>query len=144
MSVLSEQNRNECERIFNYLDKYKDNRLNSNQVILGLAALGKICSFNEQKKIENKSKFYDLDGFIKLCVEKVDFKNMENNLISYIKILENKDKIGYISIKNLSFVLKKFDENITNKEINEIIREVGDEQEGYINIENLLKELLLK
>ena len=144
MSFLSDENKKECERIFNYLDKYKDNRLNVNQVILGLAALGKICSLNETKKIENKSKFYDLQAFLKLCVEIVDFKNMENNLISYIKILESKDKYGYISIQNLSFVLKKFDENITEKEINEIIREVGDEQEGYINIENLLKELLLK
>ena len=132
MSILSDENKNECERIFNFLDKYKDNRLSVNQVILGLAALGKICTFNEQKQIENKSKFYDLHGFIKLCKEKVDFKNMENNLISYIKILESKDKYGYISIQNLSFVLKKFDENITEKEINEIIREVGDEQEGYI------------
>ena len=51
MSFLSDEEKNECRKIFNYLDKNKDNKLNLNEVILGLGALGKICTVKEQKKI---------------------------------------------------------------------------------------------
>ena len=66
---------------------------------------------------------------------------MENNLISYFDILEIKDKKGYINEQDLRFILKKFDENISEKGINDVIKEVGDDS-GYINIEFLVKELL--
>ena len=144
MSYLSDEEINECKRIFTFLDKKKDNKLNINQVILGLGLLGKICTLNEQKKIESKFKYYDLDNFINLCAEKINFKDLGTNLITFFKILENKEKPRYISNENLIFVLKKFDNNITNKEINEIIKEVGDDHDGYINIEMLIRELLLK
>ena len=142
MSGLSEENKKECERIFEHLDKDKENNLDINQVLLGLGALGKICTLKEQKEIENKYGFYDLNNFLNICSEKVDFNNLDSNLISYFRILENKDKPGYISIQNLKFILKKFDENITDKEINEIVREVGDVEEGNVNIEQLVKEFL--
>ena len=143
MSNFSDEDKNECERIFNYLDKNKDNKLNINQVLLGLAALGKICTYNEQKKIENKYKSYDLNNFLKICAEKVNFRNIDFNLISYFKILESKDKPGYITNENLNFILKKFDENITEKQINDIVREIEDE-EGNINIEQLVSEFINK
>ena len=142
MSSLSEENKKECERIFEHLDKHKENNLDINQVLLGLGALGKIWILKEQKEIENKYGFYDLNNFLNICSEKVDFNNLDSNLISYFKFLENKEKPGYISIQNLKFILKKFDEKITDKEINEIVREVGDVEEGNINIEQLVKEFL--
>ena len=144
MSFLSDEERNECKRIFNSLDKNKDNKLNINQVILGLGLLGKTCTYNEQKKIESKSKYYDLDSFINLCAEKVNFKNIDTNIITFFKILECKEKPGYISNQNLVYLLKKFEYNVVDKEINDFIKEIGDDQDGYINIEVLVRGLLLK
>ena len=60
------------------------------------------------------------------------------------KILESKEKPGFISQKDFIFILKKFNENITDKDINDIIKEVGSNAEGYINLENLAKEMLVK
>ena len=142
MSDLSEEHKKECERIFEHLDTRKENNIDINKVLLGLGALGKICTLKEQKEIENKYGFYDLNNFLNICSEKVDFNNLDSNLISYFRILEKKDKPGYISIQNLKFILKKFDEKITDKEINEIVREVGDVEEGNVNIEQLVKEFL--
>ena len=144
MSFLSDEEKNECRKIFNYLDKNKDNKLNLNEVILGLGALGKICTVKEQKKIESKSRYYDLEDFINLCAEKISFKNLDYNLNKYFNLLESTDNPGYISGKNLSFILKKFNDKITDKDINDIIKEVGDGKNGYVNIEMLVKELLFK
>lgn len=141
MTEVTDENKSECIKVFNYLDTNKDKKLNADEVILGLGALGKICSLKEQKNIRNKAKYFDLETFINICEEEVNFKNLENNLISYFDILEIKDKKGYINEQDLRFILKKFDENITDKGINDVIKEVGDDS-GYINIEYLVKELL--
>ena len=144
MSFFTDESKSECERIFKYLDKKGDNRLTSNQVILGLGALGKICSSKEQKAIETKSRYYDLDEFINLCKAIVSFNNIDNNLNIYFKNLESKKHPGYVPRKNLDFVLKKFNNNTKEKDINEIIKEIGDEKDEYINIESLVKELLVE
>ena len=144
MSFLTDEEKSECERVFNYLDKNKDQKLNIEEVILGLGTLGKICSVKEQKKIESKGSLFDLEAFIEICEQKVDFKNLDNNLISYFEILESKERPGYISVKNLKYILKKFDENISDKKIKDIVKEVGEESDEFINIEELVKEMLIK
>lgn len=141
MTEITDDDKSECKKVFNYLDTNKDKKLNADEVILGLGALGKICSMKEQKNIRSKAKYFDLEAFINICEEEVNFKNLENNLISYFDILEIKDKKGYINEQDLKFILKKFDENISEKGINDVIKEVGDDS-GYINIELLVKELL--
>ena len=141
MTEATDEDKSECKKVFNYLDTNKDKKLNADEVILGLGALGKICSMREQKNIRSKAKYFDLEAFINICEEIVNFKNLENNLISFFDILEIKDKKGYINEQDLRFILKKFDENITDKGINDVIKEVGDDS-GYINIEYLVKELL--
>ena len=144
MTEVSDEDKSECEKVFKYLDTNKDKKLNADEVILGLGALGKICSMKEQKKIRSKAKYFDFDSFINICEQVVNFKKLENNLISYFDVLERKDKKGFINEQDLRFVLKKFDDNITEKGINDVIKELGDDSDGYINIEYLVKELLGK
>ena len=60
-------------------------------------------------------------------------------MVRSFNILENKEKPGFISQKDFIFILKKFNDNITDKDINDIIKEVGSTGDGYINLENLAK-----
>ena len=64
-------------------------------------------------------------------------------MVKSFKILESKEKPGFISQKDFIFILKKFNDNVTDKDINDIIKEVGSTGDGYINLENLAKEMLL-
>ena len=147
MSDEEDNEKLEYERVFNFLDKNKRKRIGFNDAIIGLGALGKICSLKERKKIENDSKFYDLESFIHLCQEMIDFNNLENNLISFLYSCESKEKPGYIDKQKISFIMKKydFDRYIKDKNINDIIREVTNKNyENYVNIEALSKEFLIK
>ena len=144
MSSLSQEQKHECEKLFKFLDKDKDQQLTSREVIIGLGVLGKTCTITEQKKIANDYPNCDLDSFMNLCADKVKFNEVDAGLVKAFNILESKEKPGYISQKDLIFVLKQFIENITEKDINDIIKEVGAGADGYVNLENLAKEMLLK
>ena len=133
----------EYKKVFNFLDKNKRKRITASDAIIGLGALGKICSLKERTKIENEAKLYDLESFINLCQEYINFNEIENNLNSFLRSFESKEKPGYISKQNISFIMKKydFDRNIKDKKINELIREVSNEyDEHYIKTESLVKE----
>jgi hypothetical protein len=135
----------EYEKVFNFLDKNKRKKIFASDAILGLGALGKMCSLEERKEIENNSKYYDLESFINLCQEKIEYNNIESNLISLIKSFESKEKPGYIKKQKMFAIIKKFDfdRNLKEKKINELMREVSnDVNEDYINIETLVKEFL--
>lgn len=135
----------EYEKVFNFLDKNKRKKIFASDAILGLGALGKICTLEERKEIENNSKYYDLESFINLCQEKIEYNDIETNLISIIKSFESKEKPGYIKKQKMFAIIKKFDfdRNLKEKKINELMREVSnDVNENYINIETLVKEFL--
>ena len=137
----------EYERVFKFLDKNNRRRIGANDVIIGLGALGKICSEKEKGKIENNSNYYNLESFINLCKEMIDFNDIENNLMLFLYSYESKEKPGYIDKQKISFIMKKYDfeRHIKDKNINEIIREVtNDTNENYVNIESLVKEFLIK
>ena len=135
----------EYEKVFNFLDKNKRKKIFASEAILGLGALGKICTLEERKEIENNSKYYDLESFINLCQEKIEYNDMETNLISIIKSFESKEKPGYIKKQKIFAIIKKFDfdRNLKEKKINELVKEVSnDVNEDYINIDTLVKEFL--
>ena len=144
MSSLTQEQKEECERLFKFLDKDQDNQLTGRELIIGLGVLGKVCTMAEQKNLINVHSQCDLDTFLNICAEKVNFKNTDIEMVKSFKILESKEKPGFISKKDFIFILKKFNENITDKDINDIIKEVGSNAEGYINLENLAKEMLVK
>ena len=137
----------EYERIFNFLDKNKKKKLSSNDVILALGSLGKACTLEEKLEIINGAKFYNLESFIEICKNKVEYNDIESNLISYFKTYESRKKPGYILKQKIYFLIKKFDfdKNIKDKKINELIKEVSNNNDNeYINIELLVKEFLIK
>ena len=135
----------EYEKVFNFLDKNKRKKILADDVILGLGALGKICTLEERAQIENDSKYYDLESFINLCQEKIDFNNVEMNLKNFLYSFQSRKKPGYIKKDKIFYILKKydFDRNLKEKKINELVREVcQNKNENYINIKTLVKEFL--
>ena len=144
MSTLTKEQKEECERLFKFLDQDKDNKISSRELIIGLGVLGNVLTVCEQKNLKNEHQECDLDTFLNICAEKINFNNVDIELVKSFKILESKEKPGFISQKDFIFILKKFNENITDKDINDIIKEVGSTKDGYINLENLAKEMLLK
>ena len=141
---LTQEHKKECEKLFKFLDKDNDQQLTGREVVIGLGVLGKTCTITEQNKIKNDYTNCDLEAFMGLCAEKVNFSEVDSNLVKSFSFLESQEKPGFISQKDFIFVLKRFFENITDKDINDITKEVGVGDDGYINLEGLAKEMLLK
>ena len=144
MSSLTQEQKKECEKLFKFLDKDNNQQLTGREVVIGLGVLGKTCTITEQNKIKNDYTNCDLEAFMGLCAEKVNFSEVDSNLVKSFSFLESAEKPGFISQKDFIFVLKRFFENITDKDINDITKEVGVGDDGYINLEGLAKEMLLK
>lgn len=140
---LDEKQKEQCQKVFEFLDTDKDEKLTPRQVIYGLGILGRTLSNKEQKKILKDFFDCDIDGFCALCAEKVDFKAVDRSMANAFEIIQDKDKPGYISQKDFIFVLKRFNEATTDKDINDIVNEVGGDG-GYINLQKLAREMLVK
>lgn len=140
---MDEKNKELCKNIFQFLDKNQDEKLTPQEIIYGLGILGKTLSNKETKKILKEYFDCDLDGFINICQEKVDFKTAEKSMADAFNIVESKEKPGYISTKDFIFVLKQFNEAITDKDINDIVKEIGSDG-GYISLSKLARDMLVK
>ena len=141
---LDEKQKDQVKKVFEFLDTDKDEKLTPKQIIYGLGILGKNLSNKEQKKINKDFFDCDIDQFSALCAEKVDFKAVDRSMANAFEIIQCKDKPGYISQKDFIFVLKRFNEAITDKDINDIMNEVGSDGSGYINLGKLAREMLVK
>ncbi len=144
MTSLNQEQKHEVQKLFKFLDKDNDQQLTSREVIIGLGVLGKTFTIVEQKKLAGNYPSCDLEGFMNLCAEHVKFNEVDAKIVKAFNILESKEKPGFISQKDFIFVLKRFIENITDKDINDIIKEVESGPDGYINLESLAKEMLVK
>ena len=144
MTSLNQEQKHEVQKLFKFLDKDNDQQLTSREVIIGLGVLGETFTIVEQKKLAGNYPSCDLEGFMNLCAEHVKFNEVDAKIVKAFNILESKEKPGFISQKDFIFVLKRFVENITDKDINDIIKEVESGPDGYINLESLAKEMLVK
>lgn len=138
---------NEFKKVFYFVDKNNDGKINIKEVEYGLGILGKILKKKEIEQIiteNNEEKFYDLDKFIELCNKNINYDKIEENLISSFKIFEEEKKPGFISKKNFIYILKLYNEKISDKDIKDIIKEANPDKEGFINIEEFAKEMLIK
>lgn len=131
-----------CKNIFQFLDKNNDEKISPQELIYGLGILGKNLSNKETKKILKEYFDCDLDGFINICQEKVDFKEADKSMAEAFNIIESKEKPGYISQKDFIFVLRRFNETITDKDVNDIVKEIGEEG-GYISLNKLARDMLV-
>ena len=143
MAELTEAQTKECTDVFNFLDKNKDGLLSIKELEYALGVLGCKLNQKEYNQFEKESKTFSLERFLEICLEKVDFSKMQDSMVDAFKLFQS-DKPGFIKKKDLIFILKSYNEKITDKDINDIIKEANPDKDGYINYEEFAKEMLIK
>jgi Ca2+-binding EF-hand superfamily protein len=128
---------------FNFIDKDKDGILSIQELEYALGVLGTYLKKKEFDELEKESSSYNLEKFLEVCQNKVDYNKIESSMIESFKILES-DKEGFISQKDLISILKKYNEKISDKDIKDIIKEAQPDKNGYININDLAKDMIIK
>ena len=143
MAELTEAQTKECTDVFNFLDKNKDGLLSIKELEYALGVFGCKLKQKEYNQFEKESKTFSLERFLEICLEKVDFSKMQDSMVDAFKLFQS-DKPGFIKKKDLIFILKSYNEKITDKDINDIIKEANPDKDGYINYEEFAKEMLIK
>ncbi|MCQ2820468.1 MAG: EF-hand domain-containing protein [archaeon] len=139
---MNEDQKQQCTEVFNFLDEEKKGVLNKLQVEYGLGMLGKRLRKKDLEKVAGSGGI-DLDNFIEICQNNVDFSQVDNSLINAFKIFDP-DNSGFITKKDLATILKSYQPEISKKDIDNITKEANPDSDGKIDYIQFAKDMLAK
>ncbi|MCQ2821220.1 MAG: EF-hand domain-containing protein, partial [archaeon] len=125
--------------VFNFLDEEKRGELTIEKLEQALGMLGKIMRKKELEDLYGTGKI-TLEAFLEICEE---YDQIENHIIESFKILDP-ENTGYITKKDLYFILKAYQRDMSKKDIENIIKEANPDSEGKIDYVQLARDMLGK
>ena len=136
----------ECKIVFDMFDKDKDGLISINKLgdimrILG-AAPSKIELDNLIYNLEsNNNNLISFDNFLILLKNKLENQDSEEDIINEFRKLD-KNGNGKITESDLRNLMSKYENPLSNEEIEEIIQEANVDSNGEIDYVNFTKILL--
>merc|ERR1712227_277426 len=134
---LTAEQKQELREAFDLFDTDGSGAVDASELHTAMKALG----FEPKKEeIAKMVKEMDKDGdatvdFEEFCVmmaEKMNQKDGKEELLKGFKLFDD-DNTGKISMKNFKRVAKELGENLTDKELEEILGEADTDKDGEIN-----------
>ena len=146
--MLEEDKLKECKLIFDMFDEDKDEQISIDVLGDCLRICGAAPSQQELdkiiKKYENsKEQSISFEIFIKLLERLLISQDSEEDLINEFTKIDHVGD-GTITKSDLINLMSNFENPLSTEEIDEIMQEVNADENGYINIQRLVKLLLGK
>ena len=146
--ALSEEKITEFKEAFEIFDKDKDGYITTKELGDIMKNLGQTPSEAELQDMINE---VDIDGngtidfkeFLGLMARKMRDADTEEELIEAFKVFD-RDGNGLISGNELQHVMTSLGENISQDEVEEMIKEADLDGDGYINYEEFVRMILNK
>jgi calmodulin len=146
--ALSEEKITEFKEAFEIFDKDKDGYITTKELGDIMKNLGQTPSEAELQDMINE---VDIDGngtidfkeFLGLMARKMRDADTEEELIEAFKVFD-RDGNGLISGNELQHVMNSLGENISQDEVEEMIKEADLDGDGYINYEEFVRMILNK
>ena len=146
--IISEEKITEFKEAFNIFDKDKDGYITTKELGDIMKNLGQTPSEAELQDMINE---VDIDGngtidfkeFLGLMARKMRDADTEEELIEAFKVFD-RDGNGLISGNELQHVMTSLGENISQDEVEEMIKEADLDGDGYINYEEFVRMILNK
>ena len=144
IELLSEQEICELHEAFNIFDVESDGSINSKQLIMLMNSLKQYPSQKELEKILNEFNI-DKNGqiyfnqFLKIMAKRL--KNIKEDEDRYLKnLFSNLDRNnnGLISIHEIRYIVTHSNENISEKDIETIMKEADTDGDGLISFEEFM------
>ena len=144
--ALSEEKITEFKEAFEIFDKDKDGYITTKELGDIMKNLGQTPSEAELQDMINE---VDIDGngtidfkeFLGLMARKMRDADTEEELIEAFKVFD-RDGNGLISGNELQHVMNSLGENISQDEVEEMIKEADLDGDGYINYEEFVKMIM--
>ena len=136
----------EFREAFQAFDKDGSGSITTRELGTVLCSLGQNLSESEIKEMidivdEDKNGTIDFQEFLHLMERKMKLTNKEEELLDAFNILD-KDGSGKISKYELRYIIMSTQSNINGDDIEEFIKTVGTDEEGNIDIQDLIEILL--
>ena len=146
--MLEEDKLKECKLIFDMFDEDKDEQISMDVLGDCLRICGAAPSQQEldkiTKKYENsKEQSISFEIFIKLLERLLISQDSEEDLINEFTKIDHVGD-GTITKSDLINLMSNYENPLSTEEIDEIMQEVNADENGYINIQRLVKLLLGK
>ncbi len=146
--MLEEDKLKECKLIFDMFDEDKDEQISIDVLGDCLRICGAAPSQQEldkiTKKYENsKEQSISFEIFIKLLERLLISQDSEEDLINEFTKIDHVGD-GTITKSDLINLMSNYENPLSTEEIDEIMQEVNADENGYINIQRLVKLLLGK
>ena len=144
IELLSEQEICELHEAFNIFDIESDGSINSKKLIILMNSLKQYPSQKELEKILNEFNI-DKNGqiyfnqFLKIMAKRL--KNIKEDEDRYLKnLFSNLDRNnnGLISIHEIRYIVTHSSENISEKDIETIMKEADTDGDGLISFEEFM------
>ena len=145
---LTEDKVNEFKEAFEIFDKDKDGYITTKELGDIMKNLGQTPSEAELQDMINE---VDIDGngtidfkeFLGLMARKMRDTDTQEELIEAFKIFD-RDGNGLISANELQHVMTSLGENVTEEEVEEMIKESDLDGDAYINYEEFVRMIVNK
>ncbi len=148
MKGLSEEKIAEFRCAFELFDKDRDGSITIKELGTVIENLGQNPSEADLKEM---IKEVDLDGngdidfneFLVLMASKMRTHDSEEEMYEAFKVFD-KDGNGYVGRKDFSIIMKHLGEELTDEEIEEILKDWDEDDDGQLNFEEFKNMMTFK
>ena len=142
------QDKDKYKKIFEMYDNNKDGNVNSIELANILKAIDINVSDEEIRDIIFE---LDLEGngeinyedFLTIVKRREKNVDKEEEVLNAFKLFD-KEGNGLININELKHIMLTVGNNITEEELNDLLKEADTDNDGYINYEEFIRSLLSK
>jgi calmodulin len=143
---LSKDKIAEFKEAFDLFDKDKDQEISVVELGQIFNSIGYNPTLDELKEMimdeeGRKKDKITFEDFLSLMAIRIKDEDTEKELIEAFKYLDKEGK-GLIHIQDLKNTMLQFGETLSPEELETIIKEADDDEDGYIKYEDLVKNIL--
>ena len=148
LDEVPQDRRKEYKDAFEMFDKNKDGIITTKQLANVMRSLNQDPTEEElNEMIEevdlDKNGEVDFEEFVTLMNRRSKETDIEEEVLNAFKVFD-KEGNGLISNTELRHIMMTLGDQLTEEEIDDMIREADSDGDGYINYEDFIKNMLTK